>query len=43
MCETITAEDLRAFLAEYLTDERAAMSVIAPLTAGAAKEADADA
>ena len=43
VCETITAEDLRAFLAEHLTDERAAMSVIAPLTAGAAKEADADA
>ncbi len=39
MSEAITAEDVRAFLAENLTDARAAMSVITPLPA--AKEADA--
>ena len=37
--KTITAEDLRAFFAENLTDERAAMSVITPL--GGEKEAKA--
>ena len=33
MTETITAEELRAFIAENLTAERAAMSVITPLAA----------
>ena len=38
--ETVTAEDLRAFLAEYLTPEKAAMSVITPLPASAAAPAE---
>ena len=40
MSETVTAEDLRAFLAEYLTPEKAAMSVITPLPASAAAPAE---
>ena len=43
--ETITAEELRRFIAENLTPERAAMSVITPLAAeaDAQKEAETDA
>ena len=43
--ETITAEELRRFIAENLTPERAAMSVIMPLAAeaDAQKEAETDA
>ena len=40
MRETVTAEEVRAFLAEYLTDGMCAMSVITPLGAAAGKEAD---
>ena len=35
MSETVTAEELRAFFAEHLTAQRAAMSVITPLAAPA--------
>ena len=38
MTETITAEELRAFIAENLTAERAAMSVIDPLPADAGRD-----
>ena len=41
MSETVTAEDLRAFFAENLTAERAAMSVITPLSADRGGGADA--
>ena len=40
MLETVTAEELQRFFAQFLTDERAAMSVITPL-GGGQKEAEA--
>jgi len=42
VCETVTAEELRSFLAEHLTAARAAMTVIVPPAAGAEKEAAAE-